>query len=117
MEFVWNVLFFGKYVSEILGHLSSGDMTNDVVVVQYAKIKPFRGKPSIHNVYGATKILFNPAIDEATKIRERFFERNDPASQVLSQLQDSGMIYVEEDLLRQTDGKTIEQIKDLTEVF
>lgn len=35
--------FFGKYVAEILGHLSSGNMTNAVVVVHYAKIKPFRG--------------------------------------------------------------------------
>lgn len=46
-----------------------------------------------------------------------FFERNDPASQVLSQLQDSGRISVEEDLLRQTDGKTIQQIKDLAQVY
>ncbi|XP_057451916.1 replication protein A 70 kDa DNA-binding subunit A-like [Lotus japonicus] len=85
--------FFG----EILAQLSYGDMTNAVVVVHYAKIKPFRD------------------IDETTKIRESFFERNDPASQVLSQLQDSGRISVEEDLLRQTDGKTIQQIKDLAQ--
>ncbi|KAL6560658.1 hypothetical protein OROGR_004217 [Orobanche gracilis] len=35
-------VFFGKYVAEIMGHLSCGDMTNAVVVVHYAKIKPFR---------------------------------------------------------------------------
>ncbi|KAL6555054.1 hypothetical protein OROGR_006312 [Orobanche gracilis] len=97
-----------------MGHLSSGDMTNVVVVVHYAMIKPFC-KSSIQNVYGATKVFFNPAIEEATQIRERFFERNDVASQVLSQLQDSGKITLEEDLLRQTDRKIIEQIKDLAE--
>ncbi|XP_057455849.1 uncharacterized protein LOC130747048 [Lotus japonicus] len=35
--------FFGNYVGQILGQLAAGDMTNAVVVVQYAKIKPFRG--------------------------------------------------------------------------
>ncbi|KAL6493899.1 hypothetical protein OROGR_031808 [Orobanche gracilis] len=34
--------FLSDYVGLILGQLASGDMTN-VVVVQYAKIKPFRG--------------------------------------------------------------------------
>ncbi|XP_057419002.1 uncharacterized protein LOC130713232 [Lotus japonicus] len=49
--------FFGKYVPLILGQLASGDMTNAVVLVNYAKIKPFRGNPSIQNVYGATQIF------------------------------------------------------------
>ncbi|XP_057446226.1 uncharacterized protein LOC130738282 [Lotus japonicus] len=35
--------FFGKYVSEVSGYLSSVDATNDVVVVQCCKIKPFKG--------------------------------------------------------------------------
>nr|AFK36314.1 unknown [Lotus japonicus] len=63
--------FFGNYVGQILGQLAAGDMTNAVVVVQYAKIKPFRGRPSVQNVYGATKILFNPDVQNvygATKI-------------------------------------------------
>lgn len=35
------------------------------------------GKGSIQNVYGATKILFNPQLDEANKIRERYnFEKD-----------------------------------------
>ncbi|XP_057418493.1 uncharacterized protein LOC130712689 [Lotus japonicus] len=90
-------------------------MTNVVVVVQFAKIKPSKGKPSIQNVYGATKILFNPTIDEAGPIRERFFETNDPSAQVLTQLHDSGKLTPAEDFLRQNERKTIEQIKDLAE--
>ncbi|KAL6529600.1 hypothetical protein OROGR_015223 [Orobanche gracilis] len=62
-------------------------MTNAVVVVQYAKIKPFRV----------------------------FFESNDPATQVLSQLQDSGSVSITQEFLNQTDRKSIEHIKDLTE--
>ncbi|KAL6526977.1 hypothetical protein OROGR_016067 [Orobanche gracilis] len=86
--------FFGDYVGLILGQLASGDMTNAVVVVQYAKIKPFRGRPSVQNV---------------------FFELNDPATQVLSQLQDSGRVSITQEFLNQTGQKSIEQIKDLTE--
>lgn len=90
--------FFGKYVPLILGQLASGDMTNAVVLVNYAKIKPFRGcilffffeiinslfcyiyrefhslsigNPSIQNVYGATQILFNPDVEESAALRER----------------------------------------------
>ncbi|KAL6509320.1 hypothetical protein OROGR_022630 [Orobanche gracilis] len=87
--------FFGDYVGLILGQLTSGDMTNAVVVVQYAKIKSFRaGRLSVQNV---------------------FFESNDPATQVLSQLQDSGRVSITQEFLNQTDRKSIEQIKDLTE--
>lgn len=42
---------------------------------------------------------------------------NDPALQVLSQLQDSGKVSIEEDFLSQTEAKTIDQIKDLSEVM
>ncbi|KAL6548455.1 hypothetical protein OROGR_008876 [Orobanche gracilis] len=76
--------FFGDYVGLILGQLASGDMTNAVVVVQYAKIKPFRGRPSVQNVYGATRILFNPNVEEAEPLRARFFELNDPATQKIT---------------------------------
>ncbi|KAL6559747.1 hypothetical protein OROGR_004864 [Orobanche gracilis] len=87
--------FFGDYVGLILGQLASGDMTNAVVVVQYAKIKPFRaGRPSVQNV---------------------FFESNDPTTQVLSQLQDSRRVSITQEFLNQTDRKSIEHIKDLTE--
>lgn len=47
----------------------------------------------------------------------RFFAMNDPALQVLSQLQDSGKVSIEEDFLSQTEAKTIDQIKDLSEVM
>ncbi|XP_057418635.1 replication protein A 70 kDa DNA-binding subunit B-like [Lotus japonicus] len=84
--------FFRKYVPQIMGQLASGDMTNMVVLVNFAKIKPFRGSPSIQNVYGATQILFNPDIEEFAPLRERFFAMNDPSLQVLSQLQDSAKL-------------------------
>ncbi|XP_057444989.1 uncharacterized protein LOC130737251 [Lotus japonicus] len=108
--------FFGKYVAEIVGYLASGDATNTVVVVQCAKIKPFKGKTSLQNVYGATKVLFNPLIQEAAPLRARFLESNDTAAQVISPLQDSAKKSTpEDDFLKLSDGKTIEQLKDFGE--
>ncbi|XP_057432011.1 replication factor A protein 1-like [Lotus japonicus] len=108
--------FFGKYVSEVIAYLSSVDATNAVVVVQCCKIKPFKGKNSIQNVYGATRVLFNPQIQEAAPLRARFLESNDPAAHIISLLQDSSKkISLEEDFLKKSDGKTIELLKDLAE--
>ncbi|KAL6561955.1 hypothetical protein OROGR_002962 [Orobanche gracilis] len=104
--------FFGDYVGLILGQLASGDMTNAVVVVQYAKIKPFRDR--VFRMCGATRILFNPDVEEAEPLRARFFELNDPATQVLSQLQDSERVSITQEFLNQTDQKSIEQIKKIT---
>ncbi|XP_057418884.1 uncharacterized protein LOC130713101 [Lotus japonicus] len=70
--------FFGKYVAEIVGYLASGDATNTVVVVQC--------KTSLQNVYEATKVIFNPLIQEAAPLRARFLESNDTAAQVISPL-------------------------------
>ncbi|XP_057434434.1 uncharacterized protein LOC130727344 [Lotus japonicus] len=57
--------FFGKYVDEIVGYLGYVDATNVVVVVSCVKVKSFKGKTSLQNVYGSTKVLFNPLIEEA----------------------------------------------------
>lgn len=47
----------------------------------------------------------------------RFFELNDPATQVLSQLESSTRVSITEEFLSQTEGKFIEQIRDLAEVL
>ncbi|XP_057444995.1 replication factor A protein 1-like [Lotus japonicus] len=106
--------FFGKYVDEVVGYLGSADAINAVVVVSCVKVKPFKGKTSLQNVYGATKVLFNPLIEEATPLRSRFLESHDNTVHVISPLQDSAKKSThEDDFLKQNDGKTIEQLKDL----
>ncbi|KAL6494609.1 hypothetical protein OROGR_031409 [Orobanche gracilis] len=64
--------FFGSYVQEVLSALSARDLTSAVVLIQYAKIKPFRDKQSLQNAYGATRIIFNPEIPEANAVREKY---------------------------------------------
>ncbi|XP_057432702.1 uncharacterized protein LOC130725497 [Lotus japonicus] len=81
--------FFGSYVQELLSALSSRDLSGVVVLIQFAKIEPFKGQQSLQNAYVTTRILFNPEIPEATAVRDKFFEMNEPRSQMLTQLSDS----------------------------
>ncbi|XP_057457662.1 uncharacterized protein LOC130748460 [Lotus japonicus] len=92
--------FFGSYVQELLAALSSRDLTGVVVLIQFAKIKPFRGQQSLQNAYGATRILFNPEIPEAIAVRDKLFEMNEPGSQILTQLSDSSKPSLEEEFLK-----------------
>ncbi|XP_057452500.1 uncharacterized protein LOC130744327 [Lotus japonicus] len=103
--------------SGFMRHLGSVDATNVVVVVSCVKIKPFNGKTSLQNVYGATKVLFNPLIEEAAPLRTRFLKSHDNAVHVISPLLDSAKKSTpEDDFLKQNDGKTIEQLKDLAQI-
>ncbi|KAL6516286.1 hypothetical protein OROGR_019591 [Orobanche gracilis] len=107
--------FFGSYVQEVLSSLSARDLTSAVVLIQYAKIKPFRGKQSLQNAYGATQIIFNPEIPEANAVREKFFEMNEPGSHVLSQLSDSSKLSLDEEFLKISDMRTLKDIKAMDE--
>ncbi|GAU31614.1 hypothetical protein TSUD_63630 [Trifolium subterraneum] len=55
---------FGDYVEELQRMLSRRDEGLPVVVVQFAKIKIFRGNVSLQNVMSATRIYVNPSIPE-----------------------------------------------------
>ncbi|XP_057452904.1 replication protein A 70 kDa DNA-binding subunit C-like [Lotus japonicus] len=105
--------FFGNYVAEVLGQIAAGDKNNAVIVIQLAKIKPFRGKISLQNAYGSTRILFNPDVEGANSLRQRFLEAHEPAAQVLNHLPNSGKISVSDDFLKRHWGKTVEQIKNM----
>ncbi|XP_057416088.1 uncharacterized protein LOC130710753 [Lotus japonicus] len=107
--------FFGSYVQELLSVLSSRDLTGVVVLIQFAKIKPFKGQQSLQNAYGATRILFNPKIPEATAVRDKFFEMNEPGSQILTQLSDSSKPSLDEEFLKLSEMKTFEQIRAMDE--
>ncbi|KAL6546003.1 hypothetical protein OROGR_009877 [Orobanche gracilis] len=107
--------FFGTYVQEVLSALFARDLTSVVVLIQYAKIKPFRGKQSLQNAYGATRIIFNPEIPEANVVREKFFEMNEPGSQILSQMSDSSKLSLDEEFLKISDMRTLKEIKAMDE--
>ncbi|XP_057425018.1 uncharacterized protein LOC130718442 [Lotus japonicus] len=107
--------FFGSYVQELLSALSSRDLSGVVVLIQFAKIEPFKGQQSLQNSYVATRILFNPEIPEATAVRDKFFEMNEPGYQMITQLSDSSKPSLDEEFLKLSDMKTFEQIRAMDE--
>ncbi|XP_057438385.1 replication protein A 70 kDa DNA-binding subunit C-like [Lotus japonicus] len=107
--------FFGSYVQELLSVLSSRDLTGVVVLIQFAKIKLFRGQQILQNPYGATRIVFNIEISEATVVRDKFFKMNEPGSQILTQLSGSSKPSLDEEFLKLSEMKTFEQIRAMDE--
>ncbi|XLU22681.1 hypothetical protein S245_058747, partial [Arachis hypogaea] len=61
---------FGEYVDQLNDFLASGYVEQSVVIVQLAKIKPFRGQPGLQNVMNATKIYFNLDLSEVIDFRK-----------------------------------------------
>jgi hypothetical protein len=53
---------FGPYVDELNAFIGSGDYNNAIVVLQFAKAKPFQGCMSI-NVFFLSPLFINPFSD------------------------------------------------------
>ncbi|CAJ2662234.1 unnamed protein product [Trifolium pratense] len=60
---------FGDYVHSLQSMLGKAHNGLPVVVVQFAKIKTFRGSISIQNIINATRLFVNPAIEEADALK------------------------------------------------
>ncbi|KAJ1384828.1 Nucleic acid-binding, OB-fold [Sesbania bispinosa] len=62
---------FGNYVDVVKDFASSIGCELPVVIIQYAKVKRFRGVVSLQNVLNTTRILWNPDIAPAMEFRRR----------------------------------------------
>ena len=74
------------------------------------------GKIGLQNVHGATDIFFNPDIEEAHLLKQKYSEINEGGSVVLSQLCDSSKSTPEDEFLTFTNRKSIEELKTSKEV-
>ncbi|XP_057425548.1 replication protein A 70 kDa DNA-binding subunit C-like [Lotus japonicus] len=63
--------FFGSYVDVITHHVRENGQAMPVVVIQFAKIKTFKGNVVIQNVMHATRIMWNHEIPEVVDFRNR----------------------------------------------
>ncbi|MCH80683.1 replication factor A protein, partial [Trifolium medium] len=61
---------FGDYADDLQKMIGKINHVLPVVVLQFAKIKIFRGKVSIQNVLNATRIYVNPSIPEVVSFKE-----------------------------------------------
>ncbi|XP_057426382.1 uncharacterized protein LOC130719789 [Lotus japonicus] len=61
---------FGKYVDIVKGFLAVDGVGLPVIIVQFAKIKTYRGEVVIQNVMQATKLFWNADIPEVAAFRD-----------------------------------------------
>ncbi|XP_057445702.1 uncharacterized protein LOC130737862 [Lotus japonicus] len=102
---------FGEYVDELNRYLRFGDICNTTVVIQLAKVKTFRGKVCLQNVHAATKLNFNPEIEEARILKQLYSDTIEDGFQVLTQIPDNCKLSYEDDFLVVTPRKTIQEMK------
>ncbi|KAJ1413287.1 hypothetical protein SESBI_19834 [Sesbania bispinosa] len=69
-----NCTFFGDYVDVVNGYLARESKELPVVVVQYARVKAYKGVVSIQNVMNTTTIMWNPDIPEAIEFKRSLAE-------------------------------------------
>ncbi|XP_027931228.1 uncharacterized protein LOC114187234 isoform X2 [Vigna unguiculata] len=105
---------FGNYVDELNSFLGSGEVASPVVI-QFARVKTFRGKVSLQSMMHGTKLLFRENVPESIKLMQRITQNSEAVSTMLSQPNASPKYNMEQDFLFLTPRKTIEELKDLKE--
>ncbi|XP_027906001.1 replication factor A protein 1-like, partial [Vigna unguiculata] len=107
---------FGIYVDELNVFLSSGEVQNCAISIEFAKVKTFQDKVQLQNCKFCTRIKYNVNFKEASELKSRMIENNESPSQGLTQLSQTSKNTVEEDFLTVTPRTTIQGLKDCKEV-
>ncbi|KAL5070076.1 hypothetical protein RYX36_020963 [Vicia faba] len=100
---------FGPYVEALDAFLQFGCNGNVFVVSQYQKVKLYNGKVQIQNSMNSTKLLFNPKILEADNLKVR--DNIGSPTQPFSYMKDASEMSLEEEFLKLSQRKTIEELK------
>ncbi|KAJ1388654.1 Nucleic acid-binding, OB-fold [Sesbania bispinosa] len=66
--------FFGGYVDVVNAYLAKEGDELPVVVVQFARVKAYKGEVALQNVMNTTKIMWNPGILEALDFKKSLAE-------------------------------------------
>ncbi|KAJ1421972.1 Nucleic acid-binding, OB-fold [Sesbania bispinosa] len=69
---VFKCSLFGHFIDLMKGFLTNGCDELAIVVIQFARVKKYRGKVSIYTVGNSTRILWNPQIAEAIAFKDRY---------------------------------------------
>ncbi|KAJ1378016.1 Nucleic acid-binding, OB-fold [Sesbania bispinosa] len=106
---------FGDYVDAVKEHLSAGISPLPVLVVQFFKVRLYKGCVVIQNVNNTSRILWNAEITEVNDFRSRLASNGiDPTIPMGDLLVGSPIIPLADDFLKLYPRKTPEQLQ-LTE--
>ncbi|KAK7281632.1 hypothetical protein RIF29_09789 [Crotalaria pallida] len=62
---------FGDFVSQVKSFFSDGNRVSPMIVLQYAKVKLYKGKAVVQNTLYASRLLINPDVPEVVEIKRR----------------------------------------------
>ncbi|XP_057432825.1 uncharacterized protein LOC130725629 isoform X2 [Lotus japonicus] len=107
---------FGNYVDMVKQFIATDGVGLPVVVVQFAKIKSFRGDVVVQNVMNATKILWNADIPEVALFRNGLAEHGIDVDIPLGELDDGfHHVPIDEEFLTMFPRKTISELHSTEE--
>ncbi|XP_061340992.1 uncharacterized protein LOC133287407 [Gastrolobium bilobum] len=104
------------YVDEVQIFLASNDTPHKVMIVQLGRIKGFRGKIGVTNTKYTTKIIMDSNLPEIVEFKKCLSSDGVESSLRLTQLSTQSSYSYESDFLKETDRKSISDIKLCSEV-
>ncbi|KAK2435028.1 hypothetical protein P8452_69128 [Trifolium repens] len=106
----FKITLFGSEVDELNSFITSGNATNAVVVVLFAKVRIWNGSRNLNTSLGSSQVIFNPDIPEVAALKLITSENNDSHKQLLSPVSSSPIISIEDDLLKVTPRGNIQTL-------
>ncbi|KAK7290319.1 hypothetical protein RIF29_04642 [Crotalaria pallida] len=106
---------FGDFVDQLKAFMSINSLTPVVVVLQYAKVKIFKGSPVVQNSMYASRMLLNPDINEATEFRSKMLAGGLQLSACSSVVVGTPKVSIEDEYLKLYPEKTIESVNSSPE--
>ncbi|XP_057442175.1 uncharacterized protein LOC130733903 isoform X2 [Lotus japonicus] len=114
-----NCALFGNYVDVVKHYVATDGLRMPVLILQFAKIKTFKGDVVIQNVMNATILLWNPDTPEAVCFRDGLALHGIDADMPLAEIDDDDdevrVITLEEEFLKLYPRKNISELNDTTE--
>ncbi|XP_057452543.1 uncharacterized protein LOC130744368 [Lotus japonicus] len=108
--------FFGSYVDVITHYVRENGQAMPVVVIQFAKIKTFKGNVVIQNVMHATRIMWNHEIPEVVDFRNSIALHGIDPDLPLTEIEDDvRVLTIEEEFLTLFPRKKIQEVHETAE--
>ncbi|XP_061358384.1 replication protein A 70 kDa DNA-binding subunit E-like, partial [Gastrolobium bilobum] len=104
------------YVDEVQSFLADNDDPHNVLIVQLGRIKCFRGKVGITNTKYTTRIVMDSKLNEIVEFKKRLSIDGVESSTRMTQLSTQSSYSFENDFLKETEKKSISDVKLCVEV-
>ncbi|KAK7244618.1 hypothetical protein RIF29_39443 [Crotalaria pallida] len=103
---------FGDFVDQIKTFLKNGHFLAPMVVLQYAKMKIYKGKPVVQNTLYASRLLINPDDADVKEMRNRLSSTGIDVDVKCESFTEKPRMSIEDEYLKMYPKKTAAQLID-----